>query len=87
MGFLFGFGQVLFGLTAIAQVAITALFGVGQVATGYVAIGQLAVGTYVLAQAGVAEHLWTPEVRDPAAVEFFHNLWDQLRSPFSAAGS
>lgn len=82
VGILFGFGQVLFGLTAVAQVAITALFGVGQLATGYVAIGQLALGVYALAQLGFAEHLWTPEVRDPAAVEYFNRLWDQVRSIF-----
>ncbi len=85
-GLLFGFGQVIFGLTAIAQVAVTALFGIGQLAVGYVAIGQLAAGVYVLAQYGFGEHLWTPEVRDPAAVEFFHQLWDEVRSAIGISG-
>ena len=78
VGLLFGFGQVLVGLTAIAQVAVTPLFAIGQFATGYVAIGQIAVGVYALAQAGFAQHLWSPGSRDPVAVEFFHNLWQQV---------
>jgi hypothetical protein len=82
VGIVFGFGQVLFGLSAIAQVAITALFGVGQLATGYVAIGQLALGVYVLAQLGFGEHLWTPNVHDPAALLYFKHLWEQVRSFF-----
>ncbi len=80
VGVLFGFGQVMFGLTAVAQVAITALFAVGQIAVGYAAIGQIAVGVYGLAQFGVAEYLWSAEQRDPAAVEFFQNLWEQIRA-------
>lgn len=87
VGLLFGFGQVLFGLTAIAQVAITALFGAGQLAVGYVAVGQLAVGVYALAQYGFAEHLWTPQMRDPEAVEFFRGLWEQVRSVFNSWGN
>jgi hypothetical protein len=83
VGILFAFGQLMFGLTAVAQVAITALFAAGQVAVGYVAIGQIAVGVYALAQFGVAEHLWSVDQRDPAAVEFFQNLWDQIRAQFT----
>ena len=79
VGFLFGFGQVMFGLTAIAQFAITPLFGVGQFATGYVAIGQIALGYYALAQLGFAEHIWSTRTTDPAAVEFFRNLFDEAR--------
>jgi hypothetical protein len=85
VGILFGFGQVMFGLTAVAQVAITALFAVGQVAVGYAAIGQIAVGVYALAQFGVAEYLWSVDQRDPAAVEFFQNLWEQIRALFGAS--
>jgi hypothetical protein len=80
VGLLFGFGQVMFGLTAVGQVAITALFGAGQLATGYVAIGQLAAGAYVLAQLGFGHHIWTPEICDPAAEEFFRQLWEQAKS-------
>ncbi len=84
VGILFGFGQLLFGLTAVAQVAITAIFGIGQFAIGHAAIGQLAVGVYALCQAGYAQHLWTPEVRDPEAVEYFTNLWAQVRGLFAS---
>jgi hypothetical protein len=85
VGILFGLGQVMFGLTAVAQVAITALFAVGQIAVGYAAIGQIAVGVYALAQFGVAEYLWSAEQRDPAAVEFFENLWEQIRALFTGS--
>lgn len=75
IGALFGFGQCIFGITAVAQAAITLLFGVGQIATGYVAIGQLAVGYYVIAQVGLGAHVWMPGHADPAAMEFFKQLW------------
>jgi len=79
IGALFGFGQCIFGVTAIAQAAITPLFGVGQIATGYVAIGQLAMGYYALGQVAVGIHTWMPGHSDPAAVEFFRQLWQWLR--------
>lgn len=80
LGFLAGLGQVICGLTAIAQVAITAWFALGQVAVGYVAIGQAAVGYYALGQVAVGRHLWTPGQRDPAAAAFFRSLWEGLRT-------
>jgi hypothetical protein len=79
IGLLFGFGQCIFGITAVAQAAITLLFGAGQIATGYVAIGQLAMGYYVIAQVGLGMHVWMPGHADPAAVEFFRQLWQGLR--------
>ena len=80
IGILFGFGQVVIGFTAVAQVAISLLFGVGQFATGYVAIGQLALGFYALCQVGFAKYLWTPEIRDAEAFDFFYRLWAELRN-------
>ncbi len=84
IGLLFGFGQCIFGITAVAQAAIALLFGAGQLATGYVAIGQLAVGYYVIAQMGLGWHVWMPKHADPAAVEFFRQLWQWVRQ---AAGN
>lgn len=77
-GLLFGFGQIIVGLTAVAQVAATALFGVGQIATGYVAIGQVGIGTYVLAQAGLGQYIWSRTRNDAEAVRFFYELARQV---------
>ncbi len=78
IGVLFGFGQVIIGITAIAQVAITLLFGIGQVATGYIAIGQIVLGTYGLAQSGIAKYIWTAKYKDAEAVLFFTWLKNYL---------
>lgn len=78
IGIIFGFGQFIFGLTAAAQVAVSVLFGVGQFATGYVAVGQVVLAYYGLAQVGLAQYLWTPENKDPEAVEFFLRLAERL---------
>lgn len=80
VGLLFGFGQFIVGLTALAQFAGALLMGVGQFASGYVAIGQIVLAKIGLAQMGLAEALWSPSRRDPEAVEFFHQLWESLRS-------
>jgi hypothetical protein len=53
--------------------------GVGQFASGYVAIGQIVLAKIGLAQLGFAEFLWSPSRRDPKAVEFFNNLWQNIR--------
>ncbi|KPK64544.1 hypothetical protein AMJ83_02245 [candidate division WOR_3 bacterium SM23_42] len=82
IGILFGFGQFILGLTGLGQFAITGLFGIGQFATGYIAIGQFALGYYVLAQAGYAKFLWSPGAEDPAAVEFFRQLLQNVKSFF-----
>jgi hypothetical protein len=78
VGFLFGFGQFIVGFTAIAQFAIAAYFGLGQFATGYTAIGQIAFGHYVLAQMGMGTHVWSSAIHDPAAMEYFHNLFAKI---------
>ncbi len=79
VGILFGFGQLIFGITAVAQVAISILFGAGQLAIGYYAIGQIAIGFYALCQTGFAKYIWTPEIRDAEAVEFFCQLYEKLK--------
>jgi len=78
VGVLFGFGQFIFGLTALAQFAAAVVMGIGQFATGYVAIGQVVLAYYGLAQAGLAKFIWTSDRQDPAAVAFFHILWETL---------
>jgi hypothetical protein len=82
-GLLFGFGQFILGCTALAQFAGALLAGVGQFATGYVAVGQVVLGYYGLAQAGLAQHLWTVSHKDPQAVEFFLSLKNNLTQFFS----
>ncbi len=79
VGILFGFGQLIIGITAIAQVAITLLFGIGQVATGYIAIGQIVVAYYGLAQAGIAQYIWTAKYKDNEAVIFFTQLLNYIK--------
>jgi len=80
VGLVFGFGQFIFGFTALAQFAGGLFLGVGQFASGYVAIGQIVLAKIGLAQMGLAEALWSPQRRDPAAVDFFRQLWEDLRS-------
>ncbi len=79
IGLLFGLGQFVGGIFAIGQFALGLSFGLGQFATGTTAIGQFAFGRYVLAQIGFGEHVWSTKIRDPEAVEYFTNLWDQIR--------
>lgn len=75
-------GQAAAGLAALGQLAIGPLAAVGQIAAGRVAIGQIAVGEWVLAQIGFGDHVWSTRVHDPDAVDFFRQLWDDLRSFF-----
>jgi len=78
IGVLFGLGQFVGGIFAIGQFALGLSFGLGQFATGMTAIGQFALGRYVLAQIGFGEHVWSTKIRDPEAVEYFSNLWNQI---------
>ena len=55
--------------------AIAGELAVGQLAVAPTAVGQLAVGNYALGQKGVGGHVWSPDERDPAAVEHFTTLW------------
>lgn len=79
IGLLFGFGQGIFALTAVAQVAVTPVIGIGQLAMGYVAIGQLAIGYYALGQIAYAVHGWSLNQRDALALELFARLLPFLR--------
>lgn len=81
IGILFGFGQFLLALTAVAQVALTPLCGVGQLATGYVAIGQLAIGCYALGQIAHGVYTWGLNRRDPLAFAFFQRLLPFFGNP------
>lgn len=80
IGFLFGFGQFIAGPLVIAQFALAYYFGLGQFATGITAIGQLAFGKYVRAQIGYGEYVWTTQIKNPEAIEYFTNLWHTLRN-------
>jgi len=82
VGLALGLGQAASGVLCLGQLAVGALFAAGQLANGYIAIGQLAIGKYILAQAGYASYAWTPERRDPEAVEIFIGLWDQAQALF-----
>lgn len=75
IGLLLGLGQLTSGIACIGQVAIGMSFAVGQVAVGATAIGQVAKGTYVLAQVGFGEFVWSMKRADPAAVHHFRQLW------------
>ncbi len=79
VGILFGLGQFILGASAIAQFAISILFGIGQFSTGFVAIGQISLGFYALCQVGHAKHILTPEIKDPAAIEFFLQLLERIK--------
>lgn len=73
-------GQGAFSLfSAIGQVAVAPLFAAGQIAVAYAAIGQLCLGYYCIAQAAIGVHIWTMKVKDPAALEFFRNLFPFLK--------
>ena len=74
VGFLFGFGQFIVGLIAVAQFALGIYFGLGQFSTGATAVGQFAFGKYVLAQQGAGRFIWSQEMKDPAAIEYFKHL-------------
>ena len=67
---IFGFGQVIFGLTAVAQVAVAVIIGIGQLAAGYVAAGQLVLAYYGLGQAGLAVHGWFIDRQDMEVARF-----------------
>jgi len=80
IGILFGLGQFVGGVFAVGQFALGICFGLGQFATGIIAIGQLAFGMYVRAQMGYGKYLWTSEIKDPQAIEYFKNLWHSVKS-------
>jgi len=80
IGIVFGLGQFMAGLAVVAQFALGFYFGLGQFATGLVAIGQFAFGEYVLAFKGYGKHVWSQEVADPEAVEYFKNLWESAKT-------
>jgi len=82
IGLLFGLGQAASGVLSIGQLALGVLFGLGQITTGYVSIGQFAIGNYVLAQAGFGKHVWSQELVDPAAMDFFRSLLAKVESLF-----
>ena len=69
-----GFGQLAVGLAVVAQLALGIGFAIGQLATGFVCIAQLGAGNWVLAQVGVGTHVWSMQVKDPAAIDFFGSL-------------
>lgn len=71
---LLSLGQAALGLMALGQLAIGTQFALGQVAVGAVAIGQLALGKMVLAQVGFGEHVWSVDIKDPAAIAYFKDL-------------
>ncbi len=75
IGLLFGLGQLTSGIACVGQVAIGVSFALGQVAVASTAIGQVAKGTYVLAQVGFGEFVWSMKRADPAAVHHFRQLW------------
>jgi len=80
LGLFFALGQGAFSLgVSLGQVAVAPVFAVGQIAVAYAAIGQLALGYYCIAQAAVGVHVWTMKVKDPAALEFFRNLFPALK--------
>lgn len=79
LGVLFGLGQLTCGAFGLGQGAICGFVGIGQVATGYVTIGQIAFGQFVLAQFGLGAHVWDMRGTDPAARQFFVQLWQDLQ--------
>lgn len=74
IGLLFGFGQVIVGLTALAQIAVAPWIAVGQLAFGYIAVGQLAFGVYASGMHAFGLHAWGRNRADPEAIEFFKEL-------------
>lgn len=87
IGILFGFGQFIIGFTALAQFALAAYFGVGQIATGYTAIGQIAIGYYALAQAGYGVHIWSTNIHEYEALEYFNNLLGRFGIQIGGTGN
>lgn len=79
-GLLLGLGQGATGLVALGQVAIGG-FAAGQIAVAAIAIGQVAVGGYALGLVAAGVHAWSPNVNDPAAVDFFAALYDRVLAP------
>ncbi|OPY18167.1 MAG: hypothetical protein A4E74_00814 [Syntrophus sp. PtaB.Bin075] len=79
VGLLFGLGQAACGVLSLGQIALGVLFGLGQITTGYVSIGQFAIGNYVLAQMGFGRHVWSQELSDPTAMDFFRSLLAKLQ--------
>lgn len=79
VGLLFGLGQAATGVWAVGQLALGGLFAAGQVTAAAVAIGQMAAGEYVLAQIGYGKHVWSQGSADPAAVQYFQDLWEQVK--------
>ncbi|MFH2137813.1 MAG: zinc ribbon domain-containing protein [Candidatus Omnitrophota bacterium] len=82
-------GQFAVGVVTIAQFGLGVIFGFGQFVTGLLAIGQFAfggvviaqfgIGLYVLAQLGYGQHIWSVKIKDPAAIEFYKNLWQLFK--------
>ena len=79
IGLLFGLGQFVGGFVSIGQFALGIYFGLGQFATGYTAIGQFAFGSYVRAQIGYGRYVWSKQIQDSRAIEYFDNLWAYFR--------
>jgi hypothetical protein len=75
IGLLLGFGQFVGGFLAIGHFALGVYFGLGQFATGITAIGQFAFGRYVRAQVGYGRYVWSTQLRDSQAVEYFRGIW------------
>lgn len=70
-----GLGQVMLaGYLGLGQGAVASTWALGQFAFARVAIGQLAIGKYALGQIAFGPHVYTPAVKDPAAVQYFHQL-------------
>jgi len=82
IGLLFGLGQAATGVLSIGQLALGVLFGLGQITTGHISIGQFAFGNYVLAQIGFGKHVWSQELSDPVAIDFFRSLLAKAESLF-----
>ena len=79
IGLLFGLGQFVGGTVAVGQFALGVYFGLGQFATGYTAIGQFAFGSYVRAKIGYGQYVWSKQIQDSRAIEYFENLWSCFR--------
>lgn len=79
---LLGLGQFIAGGLVLAQFAASPWFAVGQFAVAYTAIGQIALGKYILCQTGLGQHVWSPEIQDPVAVEHFTELWGSVKTFF-----
>jgi hypothetical protein len=79
VGILFGFGQVMFGLAVLAQIAGGLLIAVGQLAAGVITVGQVVVGIYGLCQTGWARYMWSPQRVDMEAVALYYTIMMRLR--------